>query len=89
VAHKPKTEEQSSLPTMERVYIRLDDSSDQALLMSLKETIDANQGETEVVLVLGPAANKQIVKLPIKVDRSDGVMDLLASLVGAANLKLQ
>ncbi len=89
IAAKPKGDEQGSLPTMERVYIRLENSADQELLLSLKETIDSHSGETEVVLVLGPAANKQIVKLPSRVDRHQDVMTKLAGLVGAANVKLQ
>ena len=84
-----ESKEQASLPTMERVYIRLEDSSDQKLLISLKETIDNNVGETEVVLVLGPAANKQIVKLPGKVSREGVVIEMLHELVGATNVKLQ
>lgn len=80
---------QGSLPTMERIYIRLENSADQELLLSLKETIDIHAGETEVVLVLGPADNKQIVKLPSRVDRHEEVMAKLQGLVGAANVKLQ
>ena len=89
IAAKPKADEQGSLPSMERVYIRLENSANQELLMSLKETIDMHTGETEVVLVLGPAANKQIVKLPSRVDRHQDVMTKLQGLVGAANVKLQ
>jgi len=80
---------QGSLPSMERIYIRLENSANQELLLSLKETIDVHAGETEVVLVLGPADNKQIVKLPSRVDRHDDVMAKLQGLVGAANVKLQ
>ncbi len=80
---------QPSLPTMERLYIRLEDSKDQELLISLKETIDYHKGETEVVLVLGPAASKQIVKLPMRVERGDEVMAKLSTLVGATNVKVQ
>lgn len=80
---------QGSLPSMERIYIRLENSANQELLLSLKETIDVHAGETEVVLVLGPADNKQIVKLPSRVDRHEDVMAKLQGLVGAANVKLQ
>lgn len=82
-----RTAEQASLPSMERLYIRLEQSDNQELLLSLKETIDQNQGETEVVLVLGPAAQKQIVKLPMKVHHG-AVMDQLAVLVGESNVKI-
>lgn len=79
-AGKPKAEE--------RIYIRLEDDKNQQLLMSLKEAIDQHAGETEVVLVLGAAANKQIVKLPTKMSRSKKAVEQLTSLVGAENLKL-
>lgn len=75
--------------TNERIYIRLEDSTDQALLLSLKETIDNNVGETEVVLVLGPAETKQIVKLPSRVNQHEEVMAKLKGLVGAGNVKFQ
>ena len=48
----------------ERLYIRLEDSSNQPLLLSLKEKLDHHQGQTEVVLVTGPVSSKQIIKLP-------------------------
>lgn len=80
--------EQPSMPGMERLYIRLENSDDQPLLLSLKETIDNYQGETEVVLVLGPAASKQIVKLPMRVDRQPEVLVKLYDLVGEPNVKV-
>jgi DNA polymerase III subunit alpha len=71
-----------------RLYIRLVESNDQQLL-SLKQIIDQYSGETEVVLVLGPAENKQIIKLPLRVDTKNGVPTPLGDLIGAANIKLQ
>jgi len=76
-------------PVSERVYIRLANTSDQETLLSLKQTIDSHQGETEVVLVLGEAASKQAIKLPGGIDRqSDGVVKL-QELVGADNLVIK
>jgi len=77
----------SSAP--ERLYIRLDDSSNQKLLMSLKQTIDAHYGDTDVVLVLGPASEKQIIKLPQGVTKTEQLLTRLNELVGAENIKLQ
>lgn len=77
---------ESKLPA--RVYIRLRDSEDSQLLISLKQTIDSYQGDHEVVLVLGPNDNKQAVKLPVKfAPQSDG-MTMLTELIGAENIKL-
>ncbi len=72
-----------------RVYIRLKDGADQALLMSLKQTIDDNAGETEVVLVLGSPENKQIIKLPMRMKAEDAALEKLRGLAGAPNIKLQ
>ncbi len=76
-------------PAPERIYIRLQDSQNEELLRSLKQTLDAAQGMTEVVLVLGDAANKQIIKLPGGVAKLPEVLDSLRELVGADNVKIQ
>lgn len=70
-----------------RVYIRLADTQDQAVLISLKETIDHHIGPTDVVLVLGAA--KQIIKLPGGVNEDDAVLGKFRTLVGAENVRLQ
>jgi DNA polymerase-3 subunit alpha len=70
-----------------RVYIRLSASDDHALLQSLKAAIDEQQGDCEVVLVLGP--NKQAVKLPARIDAAAGVLEHLKSLVGDENVVMR
>ncbi|MDB5176133.1 MAG: dnaE [Candidatus Saccharibacteria bacterium] len=74
---------------IERLYIRLANSKDQAKLMSLKQTLDEYQGSTEVVLVLGEATDRQAIKLPAGVDRDSQALDQLRELVGADNIKIQ
>ncbi|HEY5668278.1 MAG TPA: hypothetical protein VIR03_03890, partial [Candidatus Saccharimonadales bacterium] len=74
-------------PAPERLYIRLHDSKNQDLLFSLKQSIDENKGDTEVVLVLGPVDSKQIIKLPAKCDKA--ALGRLQDLVGEDNVKLQ
>ena len=69
-----------------RVYVRLVNTADEQMLLSLKETIDTHQGGTEVVLVLGESANKQAIKLPGGIDRDSEGLDKLQALVGPANL---
>jgi DNA polymerase-3 subunit alpha len=71
-----------------KVYIRLHSSDNSDMLLSLKATIDECQGETDVVLVLGPAEQKQAVKLPMRIKSDDEVLNRLQSLVGAENVKL-
>ena len=72
-----------------KVYIRLQNSDDQAVLMNLKQTLDTYKGSTDVVLVLGEAAKKQAIKLPTGLDRDSEGLDRLRELVGADNLKIQ
>jgi DNA polymerase III alpha subunit len=76
-------------PLPERIYIRLLDSENQALLLSLKQAIDGAVGTTEVVLVLGPADSKQIIKLPAGIAKDETILGTLQSLVGAENIKIQ
>lgn len=75
--------------TSERVYIRLHDSQDQQLLLSLKQSIDEAPGQTEVVLVLGPSESKQIIKLPAGITKTLPVLNKLRELVGSDNVKIQ
>jgi len=72
-----------------RVYIRLKDGGNEKLLMSLKQAIDENTGDTEVVLVLGTPESKQIIKLPMKMKAEDSALEKLRELAGSANIKLQ
>lgn len=81
--------EQPPIPAPPRVYIRLADTSDQTVLLNLKQTIDANTGSTDVVLVLGADDARQIIKLPKGVNQEPSVIDQLKSLVGTENVKVQ
>ncbi|HSX34833.1 MAG TPA: DNA polymerase III subunit alpha [Candidatus Saccharimonadales bacterium] len=72
-----------------RVYVRLQDAANHELLKSLKQTIDAHTGDTEVVLVLGPAESKQIIKLPARIQTNPDSIEKLRQLAGATNIKVQ
>lgn len=72
-----------------RVYIRLNSTSDQDKLLSLKQAIDNHQGDTEVVLVLGEAAQKQAIKLPGGIDHTSDGLEELKTLVGEENLVIR
>lgn len=78
----------SAVASPERVYIRLVGGSDNDTLMSLKQAIDEHVGSTEVVLVLGPEASKQVIKLPMMMSRDDVALGRLQKLVGIENVKL-
>lgn len=72
-----------------RVYVRLQDAGNHDLLRSLKQTIDSNAGDTEVVLVLGPASSKQIIKLPARIQTTPDSLGKLRELAGDTNIKVQ
>lgn len=74
-------------PVNPRLYIRVEKSDDTNTLMNLKSTIDSRKGDTEVVLVVGPEASKQIIRLPMRV-HADEAMNELTNLVGSDNIKL-
>ncbi|MEM6997615.1 MAG: DNA polymerase III subunit alpha [Patescibacteria group bacterium] len=71
-----------------RLYIRLPDTKDSAKLSSIKKELDKSSGDTEVVLVLGEDKDKQILRLPQKVDSTNGVIDKLREIVGADSIKI-
>jgi DNA polymerase-3 subunit alpha len=73
----------------ERVYVRIMDTADEQMLLSLKQTIDSHQGGTEVVLVLGEAARRQAIRLPGGIDRESEGLTKLQTLVGADNLVIK
>ncbi len=69
-----------------RVYVRLSSSKDEAVLLAVKQAIDANPGETEVVLVIGDK-EKQAVRLPQKIAEKEGLA-ALSEVVGKDHVKL-
>ncbi|HET7529116.1 MAG TPA: DNA polymerase III subunit alpha [Candidatus Saccharimonadales bacterium] len=70
----------------QRLYIRLEDSGNQPLLMTLKEKLDSYRGDTEVVLVTGESTQKQIIRLPQTVSIHEESLRDLASLFGSTNV---
>jgi DNA polymerase III subunit alpha len=73
----------------QKVYIRIERSDDQQMLLTLRETIDTHKGDTEVVLVLGSLSQKQIIRLPVRIKVTDICIDALSGLVGTDNVKIQ
>ncbi|OGL37463.1 DNA polymerase III subunit alpha [Candidatus Saccharibacteria bacterium RIFCSPLOWO2_01_FULL_48_13] len=70
----------------QRLYIRIADSSDQPLLLTLKSKLDNHQGITEVVLVTGEESNKQVIKLPQTIDVNETSIRELAEVFGSTNV---
>lgn len=81
IVEKPKA--------IKRCYIRLVDSHNQELLLGLKHVIDKAPGSTDVILVLGPATNKQIIKLPTGMSNTDENIKKLRDIIGTENVVVQ
>lgn len=78
----------ASAVTVKRLYIRISSSEDQDMLIRLKEHIDQNVGKTEVVLVIGETSNKQVIKLPVRLEESESCLSQIRSIVGEKNVIL-
>ncbi len=70
----------------QRLYIRMANTQDQPLLMTLKEKIDGHSGETEVVLVTGANDQKQVIKLPQMIEVNEQSLRELAGIFGSTNV---
>ncbi len=70
----------------QRLFIRLEDSTNQSLLMSLKEKLDNFIGDTEVVIVTGAQESKQIIKLPQTIIITEESVRAIASIFGPRNV---
>lgn len=79
-----EAKQKSKLPP--RIFIRLEDSSDQPLLLSLREKLDGFKGSNEVVLVTGTSSNKQAIKLPQTINISEESIRELAKIFGSTNV---
>jgi DNA polymerase III subunit alpha len=72
----------------ERLYIRLQNSENSELLKKIKQNLDENEGDTEVVFVIGDQDSKQAIRLPQKVSVNDHIQHALINLVGESNIKV-
>lgn len=72
-----------------KVYIRLESTKDQDLLLNLRETIDEHRGDTKVVLVLGDQSKRQAIMLPHGINRDSTGLGQLKQIVGTDNLVIR
>lgn len=85
----PKSKDSEKKPKeIDRIYIRLESTKNAEQLVLLKKHIDMFEGTTEVVLVVGPQDNKQVIRIPDKTSRVSESIDELILLFGADNVKL-
>lgn len=83
---KSDTVKKSDKTAAKRVYVRLESSKDETLLLAVKKVLDTHPGDTEVVLVIGDK-NKQAVRLPQKMELAAG-LEALAEVIGKDHVKL-
>jgi DNA polymerase-3 subunit alpha len=83
----PATAPPKATPPAKRLYLRLSDASDNAMLQKLKTILDGSLGGSEAVLVLG--TDKQVIKLPQLVLASDELVGQLKTLLGNDKVKFQ
>ncbi len=76
----------SQKPLNPKLYIRLQDSTDQTQLHKLKAKLDEFGGDTEVVLVTGDDDAKQVIKLPQQIEVNETSLRELAGVFGATNV---
>lgn len=69
-----------------KVFIRMEDSSNQPMLLSLKEKLDGFAGDNEVVLVTGASSSKQAIKLPQTIAINEESVRELAKIFGSTNV---
>ena len=62
------------------------DTSDIDALAKLKKNIDQVPGQTEVVLVVGDGQDRQIIKLPNKVEPEENLIKESQALFGLDNV---
>jgi len=86
---KEQAEKLAKAGSKRRIYVRMADTQDVVKLNLLKTHITENPGEIDIVLVIGPADKKQAIKIPNKSNDSPESLDMLASLYGAENVKVQ
>ncbi len=77
---------EDEITVQKRLYIRLEDSDNRPMLLTLKEKLDGHKGDTEVVLVTGEQSAKQAIKLPQTISVNEQSLRDLASIFGATNV---
>lgn len=70
-----------------KIFVRINSADDQKQLLNIKQSIDENPGDTEVVLVIGEDS-KKIIRLPSRTSEIAG-LDNLESIMGKENVKLK
>lgn len=79
----------ADIAAAKRLYIRMHNAADQSQLLALKKQLDAYAGKTEVVLVTGESTQKQIIRLPQRLDIETRALEEIRTLFGEPNVVLK
>lgn len=74
--------------TKQKLYVRIQSFQDGARLQALKDYVDSNTGDTEVVIVMGEGDERKAVKIQEKTATDESVLSGYIELFGAENVKL-
>ena len=73
----------------ERLYLLLEDPSNEQKLNEIKRLCDANKGFQEVILVLAENGEKHPLRLPFRVDATSELLKPMKELLGENNVKIK
>ncbi len=89
---KPLKAQKSKLKQVQKkekkLYLRLENTSNNDLLTSIKQVLTEKIGNTDVILVMGEESKKQAVKLPFKTKVDPNLIKILSNMIGEEQVKL-
>ncbi|HEY5695720.1 MAG TPA: OB-fold nucleic acid binding domain-containing protein, partial [Candidatus Saccharimonadales bacterium] len=71
----------TDIPPVKKLFVHIREPDDHNSLMELKRTCSEFAGNTDIILVLGPD-KRSAIKLPFRVDGSDGLISSLVKQLG-------
>jgi DNA polymerase-3 subunit alpha len=72
-----------------KLFVRINSSQESEKLIALKKTIEGKNGNTEIVLVLGNAEKREVIRLPHKITIDEETIREIAEIVGVENVIAQ
>lgn len=70
----------------QKLYVRVEDTNDSTRLINLKDVLAESNGKTDVLLVIGPDQQKQVVRLQHGIQFNEDIVKKLTSIVGDGNV---
>jgi DNA polymerase-3 subunit alpha len=83
-----KPDEKAPETLAPRLFVRVPSSEDVERLITIKSVMDKSNGSTEVILVVGKDKLQQAIRLPMRVEPSEVLIEKISLLIGSENVKL-